>query len=361
MNLSEPVNTVDALSEQISASISRGIDYLYHHQYPNGEFCVYVSGDDAMKGWSQPDSSVFASALIGSCLLFFKDEERAEEMLTKTAAFLRSQMRRGGIWNYFTNYHYLSSLCPSDADDTATIASFLVHRNIDFPRDRNISLLLNNRRKDGAFYTWFTFRPQLTRHKTYIRLVLREFLQPVKMFMFWVKFECKPYDVDAIVNANILYYLGDVEATQPAINWLVKIIAEKKESNCDRWYKNLFTVYYLISRNYYAGIEKLEPIKQPVVERILSKLNSDGSFGECALDTALAVCSLLNVNYTGRELTRAIHFILQSQKETGCWERRCVYHSPRMGVGFGSEELVTAFCLEALERYRVLHNAVLHK
>ena len=353
MNKLETAATdTSSLALQISYSISKGIDYLYHHQYPNGEFCVYLSGDDAMQGWNHPDSSIFPSALIGSCLLFLKDHPRVEEMLVKTAAFLKYQMGTGGTWNHYTNQHPFRSLCAQDSDDTACVSFFLEKRKIDIPKAHNTSLLLNNRRKDGLFYTWFAFRFQFNPNQTYWRLATKEFLHPVKSFLFWKKMECDRSDVDAVVNANILYYLGDSEATQPVIDWILEVIGNNNERNCDKWYRNPFTVYYFFSRNYFAGITKLEPIKGPVTERILSKLNEDGSFGESIADTALAVCSLLNFNRTGNELARAVDFILRSQKEAGEWARRRIYYSgPKKTGGFGSEELTTAFCLEALTRY----------
>jgi len=348
------INT-NFVSEEIRQSISKGIDYLYHHQYPNGEFCVYISGDDAMEGWNHPDSSNFGPALIGSSLLFLKEYPKVEEILDKTAAFLRYQMARGGTWHHYTNLHYLRSLCPLDVDDTSCISDFLRKRNIDFPRDDNRALLLANRRKDGLFYTWFTFRFRPNSNKTYWRIALKEFRHPVKSFLFWRSAECGRYDVDSIVNANVLYYLGDQETTQPVIDLLIKLIEEGREGDCDKWYLNPFTAYYFISRNYYAGITKLEPTRKAIIDRIILQFKKDGSFGESVADTALAACSLMNFNYSSSELTKAMQYLIKAQKETGEWERRRIYYmGPSKTVGSGSEELTTAFCLEALERYRVL-------
>lgn len=340
--------------KQIEDSISKGIDYLFHHQYPNGEFCVYLSGDDAMQDWNLPESSIFPSALIGSSLLFLKNNTKVEEILTRTAFFLRYQMGRGATWNHYGNFHPYRSICPQDADDTACVSSFLLKRNINFPKQQNISLLLHNRRKDGLFYTWFTFHFQWNSNTTYWRLILKELLHPVKTFFFWKKLECTRNDVDTVVNANVLYYLGNNKETQPVIELLLRTINENRESDCDKWYRNIFTVYYFITRNYYAGITQLEPLKEKIIRRILLKWNKDGSFGEGLTDTAFAVCTLLNLNYSGVELKKAIYFIMQSQKTTGNWERwRIYYGGPKKIFGFGSEELTTAFCLEALERYKL--------
>lgn len=345
------LHPLDKFTAQIEHSISRGIDYLYHHQYPNGEFCVYMSGDDPMQGWNQPDSSIFPSALIGSSLTFLGDYPGVNEMLNKTAWFLKSQIGRGATWNHYTNAHRLKSLCPQDVDDTACVSSLLQKCRIDFPE--NTSLLLDNRRKDGLFYTWFAWRLQVNSNKTYWRLALKEFLHPVQSFRFWRKMECKRDDVDAVVNANVLYYLGDIKETQPIIKWMLETITDRKEANCDKWYRNIFTVYYFFSRNYHAGIHKLEPFKTAIIDRILARSNGDGSFGDGVVDTSLAICSLLNLGFQGDELTRGVRFLIASQTDTGEWQRwRIYYGGPQKVVGFGSEELSTAFCLEALARFK---------
>lgn len=341
---------------QIEKSVSKGIDYLYEHQYPNGEFCVYLSGDDSMKEWTLPESSIFPSALIGSSLLFLKDDLRVNEILKRTANFLRYQMGRGGTWNHYGKFHPYRHICPQDADDTACVSSFLMQSNVDFPKQHNTQLLLDNRRKDGLFYTWFTFRFFWNKNKTYWRLALKEFIHPVKTFLFWKNMECSRNDVDAVVNANILYYMGNKKETKCITDLMLKIIDENKEENCDKWYRNVFTVYYFFSRNYYAGISKLEPIKKTVIHRVLSRQNENGSFGESAADTAFAVCSLLNFNFNGKEIDKAIQFILEAQKPAGNWARRRIYYGgPKKIFGFGSEELTTAFCLEALKRYMTIN------
>ena len=347
-------NTSGVSSENISEAISRGVGYLYQHQYPNGEFCVYISGHDPMTDGCNPDSNVFPTAIISSSLLFLQGTPRVEEILDKSAAFLLEQAGWGASWNYYTRYHALRSLCPSDADDTCYAAAFLSARKIDFPKDANVSLLLSNRDRLGLFYTWFTFRLRWNTNRDYWRLVRSEFRHPVKTFLFWLKNELGRNDVDGVVNANVLYYFGDTDVTQPVIKFLIGIIENEKEGDCDKWYRNPFSVYYFITRNYYAGILKLEPCRQPILERILATAKPDGRLGKTVLDTALNVCSFLNIHYYGEELDAAIDFLLKSQQENGGWERWRLYGGPSMSVGWGSEELTTGFCLEALSRYHVI-------
>jgi hypothetical protein len=338
----------------LQEAIERGLAYLHEHQYPNGEFCAYISGDDAMQGWCQPDSTIFPTALIASCLLHLKDRPGVEELLGPAADFLRAQMARGGTWNHFTNGHPLHSLCPMDADDTACVGHFLSARGVSFPRDQNTALLMRNRRSDGLFYTWFSFhrrlRPFFGKH--HLALRLRALKNPVKTLLFWQKMECGPDDVDTVVNANVLHYLGSGPATGPIVAHLVRVLAEGREGDCDKWYRNPFTVYYFIARACAAGLVPAAGVASTIYTRILAKAAPDGRLGDTVLDTALAMCALMDLDEGGELLEKAAGFLLDNQEENGSWPRwRLYYGGPKKLTGYGSEELSTAFCLEALSRY----------
>lgn len=350
----ETVHTASGWKIAIEKSIAGGLHFLQQHQYPNGEFCVYVSGNDEMLGDARPDSNIFPTALIGASLLFLRQKPGVLSVLQKAAEFLRGQMGRGGTWNHFTNGHPLRAFCPQDADDTACVAHFLEAMEVSFPKEHTASLLLHNRRKDGLFYTWFALRMKTNPQRLYWQLALKELKQPVKNLLFWQKMECKRNDVDAVVNANVLFYLGRRRETEAALAYLLRIVEENREDDCDKWYRNPFTVYYFFSRAYSAGLSELEPLRRPIIERLLDGANRNG-FGQTPLDTALAACTLMNLKYAGEALDSAIQTLLQTQLPGGCWPRyRLYYGGPKKTVGYGSEELTTAFCLEALERYGAL-------
>lgn len=334
----------------VDQAVARGIAYLAQHQYPNGEFCCYMAPDDAMQDWCVPDSTVFPTALIANALLSVADVPAVDQMLSRTVGFLEYQMGRGCVWNHFTNWHPLHRMTPSDADDTVCVSTFLkTYRQAHFP---NEPLLLANRNAQGLFYTWFVLRPRWITNRTYWRITLPEALHPIRSFVFWQRNDCTREDTDAVVNANVLYYLGATAATQPVIAHLLRIVAERREATCDKWYPNPFTVYYFLSRNYDRGIAQLEPARQPVVDRILASAKPNGQLGDTELDTALGISTLLNWRSNPPELARAVDFLLQAQRPTGEWTRRLLYYSgPKRVVGWGSEELTTAFCVEALARY----------
>ena len=335
-------------------AIIKGIQYLYQHQLPNGEFCAYMSGDDPMNGWVLPISIIFPTALICQSLQFIKNREDdlVESTLKKAESFLWYQAGRGATWNHFTRLHPLYGVCPQDLDDTVCVSLFLKSRMDGFQDSANRKLIFDNRNSKGLFYTWFTSRWKFNSNLLYWRISLAELKHPIKSFFFWRQTEASRYDIDAVVNANALLYLGNIPETQPIINYLIRIIAEEREGDCDTWYRNQYSVYYFFTRPYYAGISQLEPIRQPIIDRIRSKIDSSGMIGQSHLDTALAACALMNLRYKGSELDAAVEYLISMQKPSGEWERRLVYYGgPKKLAGYGSEELVTGFCLEVLSRY----------
>lgn len=339
--------------QDIDQAIDKGIKFLAEHQFHHGEFCIYMGAGEDLKEWCIPDSSNFTTALICTCLLPLKDNILVESMMKKAAPFLKYQMMRGGVWNYFSKWHKLFPLCPADADDTAVISAFLKEMNYLIPN--NIPLLLANRNKKGLFYTWFTLRFNLNRNITYWKLLLRELKHPLKNFLVWKNFECSKNDIDGVVNANILFYLGLNKYTVPIVSFLIKIIEDHKEDDCDKWYRNPYMIYYFISRNYYKGIKELEPVVKPVIERILAATQANGKTGHSASDTALAINTLLNFDQNRYEIEKAVGYLCNTQAENGSWPRRALcWGGPSQKTGFGSEELTTGLCLEALARYREL-------
>ena len=57
-----------------------------------------------------------------------------------------------------------------------------------------------------------------------------------------------PGDVDAIINTNVLWYLGRRRETEPVIEYLLKLIGEGRETISDRWYVDPFVCWYFLTR-----------------------------------------------------------------------------------------------------------------
>jgi len=334
----------------IEKSIQKGIDYLHQHQFPNGEFCCYIAYEEEMK-YPVPQANLFPTSLISFSLLNLADHPKVEAMLQLTGNFLEYQSMRGGAWNNFTMAHEYFKICPACVDNTACAS--IVMKGINREFQDNEKILLYNRNKQNLFYTWFTFRPTLRGNKDYWRLLLREFKYPLSTFFFWTKNEAGKYDVDGAVNANVLFYLGLRDETLPIVDLMLDIIANHREGDCDKWYRNPFTIYYFFSRNVHAGITPLEPIRLPIIERIVSTVKASGALGESILDTALGIISLIKLDYRSSVLANAVNYLIAEQAQYGNWARLPLYYGgPKKLSCYGSEEITTGFCLEALALYQ---------
>lgn len=77
-----------------------------------------------------------------------------------------------------------------------------------------------------------------------------------------------------------------------------------------------------------------------------------GHFGEPSLDTALALTTLVHLGYEGKEVASGIAYLTGTQRATGEWSQGGYYSGPNKRFYFGSQELTSAFCVEALAVYR---------
>jgi hypothetical protein len=341
-------------SIKITDIINKGIFFLKEHQLNNGEFISYLSGFLESKNSDviYPDRNIFTTALICNSLTFIKGDDSLK-IQDRCLSFLKGEINYGGIWNFYTENHNLRNYVPCDLDDTALVSILFKNRNIEFNSKSNVPFFLANRNSSGLFYTWIVLRIKWVTFLSYWRVTLLEILQPIKSNLIWFKTNSNRNDIDGAVNANVLYYLGECEETKPIINYLNIIILENKESTCDKWYNSIFVVYYFFTRNYFAGIKTLEPIKEPIIIRILAKIQDNGCIGENVLDTATAICSLINLGYRGDLYEKSILYIINNQNINGSWLSVNISFgsSKKSKVGWGSDELTTAFCLEALNRY----------
>jgi hypothetical protein len=176
------------------------------------------------------------------------------------------------------------------------------------------------------------------------------------LFLFFRATSAARADVDAVVNANCLYYLGDFEGRETVVAHLFAILRDKRERSCDKWYENPFVVWYFIAR----ALGRSDPEVAALIESRL-----DGAAPTSALEAALAVCTRLSCGSPPSD--DAIAALLALQNEDGSWPRAALYHGGRARLRdgsfapphpdtphWGSEALTTAFALEALSRWAVV-------
>jgi len=336
-------------------AIAQGVDFLYATQLPSGTFRIFCSPHPLLEENCKADHSTFQTAQISYCLDFTKSE-KAVEIVSKAIRFLQGEMQAGGVWRYTCspNPDYL----PPDVDDTACISFLLKRHGISLPD--NMGVMLGNRDSQGLFYTWILPRLRWTTHMSYWRVALRQVLKLRQLHWFFRVTECRPNDLDLVVNANVLHYLGERPETRPIIRCLIRAIEEQAEETCDKYYGSRFNFYYFLSRNYAAGMRAFEPVGNTIIERIKSHAHPEGAIGSHILHTALAACALMD--WQARKdhsvvLDDAIQAILRARRPDGGWQKFPFYYSgPGKKLAWGSDEITTGFCLEALSRYRDLRS-----
>jgi hypothetical protein len=257
--------------------------------------------------------------------LGFLDDPAFAAMKRTAFRYLTEQMRPPGIWKYFSLGY--PTQVDADLDDTACASFLLKDMHPDIKAGRNLDIILGNTNEDGLFFTWLRRKGE-------------------------------PNDVDSVVNANVLLYLGDRDETKVVSNYLNSVIADHREPESYYYYLDDIALYYAVSRAYFNGVTSLETAKDHIISRIAGRQRGDGSVGNELL-TALAVCSLLNYSCDDMTaLSSGIESLMDTQRSDGSWLRRAYYAGPPSpgpcAAWFGSEELTTGFCVEALVRFQAL-------
>ncbi|MDD5260542.1 MAG: hypothetical protein PHD76_01710 [Methylacidiphilales bacterium] len=327
--------------------LDRALEFLRQRQLPSGEFpCAIVSLLNKFP--ARVDSTPFATTLIASSLAF-SDSAISRSMIARACVFLRSQIEPCGVWRYWPRPHPGYKAVRPDVDDTASVSSVLRQNKVGFPNNRG--LLLANRSRTGLFYTWIVLRPTLSLNFGYWWVALEKIRRFRSAHKIW-QGEPRPDDIDGIVNSNVISYLGTAPYAEPVCAWLIEVFRRQEEVTCDRWYQNRFVFYYSIARNYREGFSAFSVIRKELIERILSYATADGAIGFNAMDTAHSICALLNLEADVPQLDAAVDYLVRAQGPEGGWPYADYYFSGFLRtVAWGSMELTTGFCVQALSRY----------
>ena len=308
---------------KIDAAIRSAVDFLSARQLTDGEFPSVVGSDPDLAGATAPDTNYFTTPQVLWSLGFVRDR-RCARMIRRAASFVAGGCDADGSWRFFTN-KVLRRIDP-DTDTTACAAAALVARAPDrLPSMENVrSALLRCRDSDGRFFTWM----RTTTHN----------------------------DVDAVANANVLWFLRDDPAATGAATWLTEILRSGDESKVHPYYESPFALYHAAARACYAGASRLLPARTAILDRVRARMRADGSFVD-PLDTAFALCTLCNLGLTADEaVARGSEALVAAQRADGGWAATAVWNGPELpaprSVWWGGECWTTALCVEALARAR---------
>jgi len=262
------------------------------------------------------DSSIFATTFVLYSIAHM-DIPCVPAMTKRAISFLTEEMHGPGLFQYFTSKNARS--IDFDLDCTACASVALQRSHPFIMRGYNIRRFIENRNEAGLFYTW-------------------------------VGSAALANNVDSVVNANVVFYLGDRDVTKSACRYLIDIIKSGHEGDSYHYYLDNMTLYYAVSRAYARGTSSLSGAREAIIEKVLQSSKDDGSFGN-ELATACAVCSLANFEYDDvTRLRDAARYLERQQRADGSWRRAAMWVAMlhQLDVYFGSEELTTALCLEAL-------------
>jgi hypothetical protein len=294
-------------TDRINESINKAIDFLYLNQLETGEFNTFACKDLGMKSCFF-DSSPFITPFV---LYSVKDVKNAKVagITDKGLEFLLSEQESGGVWRYWTKRNGKSA--DIDIDDVSMISYILKKNDKSFEDNKN--LILSNKNQE-------------------------------KIFLTWVRQNGEKNDVDCVVNANVLLYLG--EKDQQVCSYINRAV--ESDQPCSVYYPKRLILFYAVSRDLKENLACLEESKEKIVASTLSLSKTDGSFGD-DLDTALALNTLLNCGYSGSAVDRGIDYLLEKQSVEGSWSNAPFFLG--YPTYYGSQEFTTGIAIEALEKY----------
>ena len=337
---------------ELSPAIRAGLEFLMESQLPWGQFPVERTRRN-LPGWPvEEDHSPFATAYILHALASIPHPAVAPMTARGVDYFLR-EMDGHGLWRYWNKGSVQSGrkahpFIPADLDDMACISAILRREGIPFPDNRR--LMLHNRDRHGHFYTYQILRAIPTLDPIYWWAMLRDFTWQ-RWFVYWRSQYTTYDDVSGVVNANVIWYLGNHPKTQKAIDWLIGIVEAGGESDCDTYYHDPFPLWHAIARGYAAGVTRFASIRDTVRSRIETYLLPDGSIAAPEMHTALAMSALLNFGVESPFLAAGRLWLEGKQAVDGGWDTCPMYFGARLRQNsWGSRALTTALCLEAMQR-----------
>ena len=345
--------------------IHRGLEFLSSCQLHRGNFGCFVAkskGFDNVRmaervdgievEFTRDQQLLFPALIVGHSLLFLRHHFMAARMLDRILSLVQSCRRQGDLWNHSLPGHTFFKMLPDDVDDTSMALAFLRGMGVSVPSLHPV--LMANRNEQGLFYTFVTFRCKWNMSPEYWLACIRALRYPAHALAFRRSGMTDPCDLAPALNANVLYYLGDGPRMKPVLQALILMIREGTEVVDNAlWYRDKYVIYHFISRNYRQGITELGLISMLIRDRLMADLLSDGSFNGSAQDTAHAICIMLDFGIGHECLKDAVTWLMEHQSADGSWSRQAYYYGCHhdMIAAWGSEEMTTAICLEAIARY----------
>lgn len=305
----------------IRQALEAGVAFLESAQLSSGEIPIEISPTAEMSGDCVREPVVFPAAVAARALSITPSASRVR---SRALDFLQREMDPDGLWRHPSSDKPQYYDTPLDVDDTSLASAALAAAGRKVPDNRHF--LIANREPNGLFRTW------IVRWRPYPLLTRRFF-----------RYVAETRDVDAVVIANVVFYLGSCEETKPAIAHMLDVLRANQEMGSTIWYGSCFTVWYFFS-------QALRQIAPEAGGMIVPRIEATAPAN--ALELALAASTLLVWNRIPD-----VGPLLEAQLPSGGWPNVGFYHMGQRRTEphpkppwWGSEALTTVFAIEALSR-----------
>ena len=315
-------SSIDELRVQCAFAIQNGLDFVAASQTATGGFITECWHVDAPEQ-KTPVDAVFTASQVLYSLSFCRESTSAHGTEEGAAKYLAAQGEPPGIWHYYGTGTPLK-ISP-DVDDTSVAWAALQRLEMSIP-PTVLDSVRASRNENGLFTTW---------------------IGPPSG---WVNIDSR--DIDTVVNINALLLFGLAhENVDPVCKYVVAQIENDNFRRGTVYYRSPLMFSHAFSRAYREGnVKCLQSGVGKVRDTILSLQNADGSWGN-DLETAFGALTLLNLDYRGEALDRAIKVLLARQSDDGGWELAPAYRGAVQPLSYGARALTTAVVIEALAKY----------
>ena len=331
------------------SAIERAVAFLRRRQLPYGEFPMMLGQDRRLS------SPVFESSPFGTTFVMYAlaqlDDPDVAAMTQRAAAFLRDEMEFGGVWRYHSTRQHKHARLPPDLDDTACASYALKLAGVPVPD--NAWAFLGSRDTSERFRTWIVptrrkrWNPQFVIARSLgaaqARLRARRAAVPESEDPRFRVMQIDHDDVDPVVNANVVLYLGERAETRAAIEFVIHaVLADATPFSI--YYGDPLALYYAAARAFRHAAPALGVLREPILERITRLSAARDAL--TPLQAAFAASALLTFTPKAPLVRELLRIVRSRQREDGGWDAYAFY------AVWGSEEVTTGFCLEALARSR---------
>jgi|tagenome__1003787_1003787.scaffolds.fasta_scaffold20910782_2 hypothetical protein len=305
---------------RVQEALEGAIFFLERRQLPSGEIPLYrlrLGGNDQ---WEYDET--MSGTAIAAISLTSVSHPTAVTVRQRALGFLCREMLVPGAWKFWSQDHPNAYWADADVDDTVLASLALERAHPHIAMGSNLELLLENIDERGRFKTWLRSADS---HN----------------------------DVDPVVNANAVAYVGPKRDTTIVCSWLNRLVFNE-EGIVSHYYVQSEAFFYALSRAFRRGVSQLNESRERAICQLAGLRKPDGSYGD-VLATAYVLCALRNYQAAeGDETTEVVDWLLEQQTADGSWPliKACAGPEPpnQPSVWWGSAELTTALVVEALCR-----------